>query len=306
MANDMTAPIALFVYNRPDHTQKTIEALQKNDLANESDIYIFSDAAKSSDVNIQVQQVRNYISTVAGFKSVNIVEREYNWGLAASIINGVTQLCNSHEQVIVLEDDIITSKGFLSFMNTALSLYAKDTRVMHISGYMFHVNEPDELPETFFYRVPSCWGWATWKRAWDHFEADPIKLLDQIDITKKKYDFDIENSYPYREMLSRQASGKLNSWAIRWYASVFVNFGLCLHPKKSFTNNIGLDGSGTHCGTDNTYEIIDLKIHFTHFPRECIKENSLALQKIKQFNNDNVPSLYQRIVRKILKIISKF
>ena len=150
--------------------------------------------------------------------------------------------------------------------------------------------------------MPSCWGWATWKRAWEHFEPDATNLLDRINTSKKNYDFDIENSYAYSEMLQMQASGKLNSWAIRWYASVFLNNGLCLHPNKSFTNNIGMDGSGTHCGTSNSYEILDLKEDSSINAKLNLEENQIALQKIKNFNKSKLPHVYRRFVRKILKI----
>lgn len=305
MPIDSLAPIILFVYNRPWHTRQTIEALQKNKLADQSDLIIYSDAEKNAQDCLQVNEVRNYLKTVSGFKSVSIIERDHNWGLAASIIDGVTQLCNSHDQVIVLEDDIITSKGFLNYMNNALSLYAEDEKVMHISGYMFQVEEPYELPETFFYRVPSCWGWATWKRSWEHFEPDAANLFERINMSKKNYDFDIENSYAYSEMLQMQASGKLNSWAIRWYASVFLNNGLCLHPNKSFTNNIGMDGSGTHCGTSNSYEILDLKEDSSINAKLKLEENQIALQKIKNFNKSKLPHFYRRFVRKIIKTTQK-
>ncbi|HCC80512.1 MULTISPECIES: glycosyltransferase family 2 protein [unclassified Methylophaga] len=301
----MTAPIALFVYNRPEHTKKTIEALQKNDLANESNLYIFSDAAKHQEATVQVQAVREYIASINGFKSVTIINRNCNLGLADSIVDGVTKLCNSDGKAIILEDDIVTSKGFLRFMNNALNLYADDEKVMHISGYMFGIDKPEEIPETFFYRVPSCWGWATWKRAWEDFEPDAANLLDRLNLSKKKYDFDIENTYDYSEMLQMQASGKLNSWAIRWYASVFLNNGLCLHPNKSFTNNIGLDGSGTNCGTSNSYEISDLKEDFSINAKLKLDENQMALQKIKNFNKSKLPHFYRRFVRKILKIAQK-
>lgn len=301
----MTAPIALFVYNRLEHTKKTVEALKQNDLASESDLYVFSDAAKSSETTAKVQAVREYISNINGFRSVTIINRDHNLGLAASIIDGVTQLCNSFGRVIVLEDDIITSRGFLRFMNDALKLYADDKKIMHISGYMFNVDKPDEIPDSFFYRVPSCWGWATWKRAWDHFEVEAKDMLGKIKIAKRNYDFDIENTYAYSEMLKMQASGKINSWAIRWYGTIFLNEGLCLHPNRSFTNNIGMDGSGTHCGTNNAYEIMNLRHSSMFVTKLKFEENRIALQKIKHFNKSNMPPLYRRVANKTLKTVKK-
>ena len=167
----LLAPIILFVYNRLRHTHITVEALQDNELANKSQLIIYSDGAqKPSDEN-SVKKVRQYIHSINGFKDIQIIEREKNWGLANSIIKGVTDVLKNENKVIVLEDDIVTSPFFLRFMNQALEVYEDKHKVMHISGYIFPIDKTG-LPETFFYRSPSCWGWATWKRAWTHFERN--------------------------------------------------------------------------------------------------------------------------------------
>ena len=143
------SPIILFVYNRPWHTRKTIEALQKNLLADQSDLVIYSDAPKRNSDEQKVTEVRNLIKTVKGFKNLIINERKENYGLARSIITGVTETIDKYGRVIVLEDDIITSKYFLKYMNEALEIHKSEDRVMHISGYMYPI-DPLGLPETFF------------------------------------------------------------------------------------------------------------------------------------------------------------
>src|SRR5689334_19947926 len=114
------APITLFVYNRPEHTRRTVEALLKNELAAESDLFIFSDAPKKPESDESVRMVRDYIHAITGFKSVTIIERDRNWGLADSIIDGVTSVVNQYGRIIVLEDDLVVSAHFLEYMNTAL------------------------------------------------------------------------------------------------------------------------------------------------------------------------------------------
>ena len=156
------APIVLFVYNRPEHTRKTVKALQDNDLTDESILYIFSDAAKNDDEVENVEKVREYIRTISGFKQIIIIEREKNYGLANSIISGVTEIVNKYGKIIVLEDDLVTSKYFLSFMNDALEIYKDENKVICIHGYIYPIKS--ELPETFFIKGADCWGWATWKR----------------------------------------------------------------------------------------------------------------------------------------------
>lgn len=244
----LLAPIVLFVYNRLDHTVQTIKALQKNKLADESDLFIYSDAAKS-EVDIEkVDEVRKFINSIAGFKNISIIERDENFGLANSIIDGVTNIVNKYGKIIVLEDDIITSPLFLEYINNVLDVYENEDDVSSVSGYMF----PIEFPQNEFYFLPmiSSWGWGTWKKSWDIFEPNGQKLLKIIQDRGEKKAFNLDNTYPYLKMLKNQIKGKNNSWAIRWNASLFVSKKLSVWPSKSLVDNIGFDGSGTHCNID--------------------------------------------------------
>lgn len=244
------APIVLFVYNRLWHTEKAVEALQKNILASDSDLIIFSDGFKDSQESRGgVLAVRDYLKTVNGFRSVRVVERDRNYGLAKSIIEGASEIINKFGKIIVLEDDMVSSRYFLQYMNEALDLYEGEDKVISIHGYIYPVGK--ELPETFFIRGADCWGWATWKRGWDLFESDGQKLLDELVAKNLTREFDFSGSSQYTQMLRDQIAGKNNSWAIRWYASAFLKNKFTLYPGKSLINNIGLDGSGTHCGSDN-------------------------------------------------------
>jgi GT2 family glycosyltransferase len=177
------APIALFVYNRPDHTRRTISYLQQNLLADESRLYIFCDAAKTDADKPKVEQVRQLVKDVSVFKSVKIILRNHNLGLAESIISGVTQLVYEYGKVIVFEDDLLSSPYTLQYFNDALTKYANQEQVMHIGAYMYNLHDK-KLPETFFYRAATSWGWATWARAWKNFEPDVDKLIAQFDMLK--------------------------------------------------------------------------------------------------------------------------
>jgi hypothetical protein len=240
------APIVLFVFNRLHHTKKTIEALKKNQLASESELYIYSDEAKTNQDIHRVKSVRDYIKTVTGFKKIIIVNREYNWGLADSIIDGVTQIVNQYGRVIVLEDDLVTSQYFLKFMNDALEMYSENEEVISIHGYFYPIEGMVDVPETFFIKGADCWGWATWKRGWDLLELDSQKLLKEIDTKGLHEKANFNNTYNYIGMLRDQIKGKNNSWAIRWYLSALLKDKLTLYPKISFVRNIGNEGSGTH------------------------------------------------------------
>jgi hypothetical protein len=297
------APIALFVYNRPEHTRRTIAHLQKNVLADESRLFIFSDAAKTDADAAKVDQVRELIKDVAGFKSVKVVERKQNMGLANSIISGVTQLVNEYGKVIVFEDDLLSSPYTLQYFNDALDKYAAAEKVMHICAYMYNL-KADNLSETFFYRAAGSWGWATWARAWKNFEPDIDQLIAQFD-KEKISRFSIEHNMNFWRQVQEFKAGKNNSWAIRWYASIFLKGGLALNPAKSLINNIGNDGSGVHSNPESMYQVHISQKPVTHFP-DKIEEDPKAYAAIKNFLKNRKGTLLQRGVRYLVKLKVKY
>jgi hypothetical protein len=297
------APIALFVYNRPEHTRRTISYLQKNLLADESRLFIFSDAPKTDDDKAKVEQVRNFIKDVSGFKSVKIIERKENLGLANSIISGVTQLVAEYGKIIVFEDDLLSSPHTLEYFNEGLNRYAKEEKVMHIGAYMYELADK-KLPETFFWRAATSWGWATWGRAWNHFEDDVDVLLNQFD--KQKTDqFSINGTMNFWKQLTGFKAGKNDSWAIRWYASIFLKGGLTLNPSTSLIQNIGNDGSGTHSNKEDMYQVRIGRAAIKQFPTE-IKENPQAYAAIKNFLKNRKGTLLQRGVRFVAQLRVKY
>lgn len=248
------APIVLFTYCRPWHTQQTVEALLRNKEAAYSDLYIYSDAPKNDSARSGVVETRRYIRSITGFKSINIIERERNWGLANSLIDGITHIVGEYGRVIVVEDDIVTSPYFLRYMNEGLELYKDEEQVACIHGYMYPSTK--KLPEMFFIKGADCWGWATWKRAWDVFNSDAQVLLNEINKRKLQREFNFNYTYPYTDMLKAQIRGEVDSWAIRWYASAFLNNMYTLYPGQSMVVQIGMDGvEATHCTRNNCYEV---------------------------------------------------
>lgn len=247
------APIVLFTYSRADHTRKAVESLLKNEDTKDSDLFIFSDGPKTEEKRVAVEECRKYIHTISGFKSITIVEREKNWGLANSLIAGITEVVNKFGRVIVVEDDLIVSPYFLRYMNEALEKYKDEERVASISAFLNPVE--GDIPETFFLRYFACWGWATWKRAWDLLNTDARDLLRQL--RWKKNDFNIGGAGSFYEMLYCQKVGLIDSWAVRFYASCFLKDKLHLFPGKTLVVQTGIDGSGTHCTIcDTTYSSI--------------------------------------------------
>ena len=245
------APILLFVYNRPEHTRRCIESLLKNSLSSESELFIYADDAKDSTQQETVNEVRSYIRTIQGFKQITLVERSENWGLARNIIDGVTTQVNRYGKVIVLEDDLVVAPYFLQFMNDALEVYKDEPKVGHIQACDF--TQDPSLPDTFLIKWTGSWGWATWDRAWKHFNPNGKELLQELEERKLTRIFDFNGKYGFTRMLRRQIEGKNNSWAIRWNASLFLKDILSLNVGRSLVQNEGFDGSGTNCGGGGLY-----------------------------------------------------
>ena len=301
------APIVLFTYNRLDHTKKTIEALQGNIYAKESSLFIYSDAPKTEKDAVSVQGVRDYLQTVDGFRAVRIIMREENWGLARNIMDGVTQIVNEYGKIIVLEDDIVTSKYFLKYMNDALVLYKDFPQVMSISGYMYPI-EKENLPETFFMHAGYCWGWATWRESWSFFKRDPKDLIQEF--TKDDiYHFNLEGAADFWQQVVDNALGKLYTWAVFWDAAIFQNQGLTLAPRDSLTLNVGMDGTGEHCGVTDLYRVVINQKPIQFFPLE-IQEFPLARERNHLFFKMQKPSFIRRLARKgksgIKKVFARF
>jgi hypothetical protein len=244
------APIVLFTYNRTWHLMQTVSALLKNSLASESELFIFSDGPKNENDGPKVDEVRKYIKTIKGFKRIEIIERDKNWGLANNIIDGITKVVNQYGKVVILEDDLVTSPYFLNFMNDGLNIYGEEEKVISVHGYVYPIKG---LPEIFFLRGADCWGWATWKRGWDLFEKDGKKLLDELEKRKLTKLFDFNGAYPYTKMLKDQVEGKVDSWAIRWYASAFIQEKLTLYPGISLVKHIG--DLGTHVKDSSLFDV---------------------------------------------------
>lgn len=297
------APVLLFVFARPIHTRQTLEFLAANELASETDLIVYSDAARNDNQVASVNEVRRLVRSVQGFHSVTVIERQTNYGLARNIIEGVGEVCQRYGRVIVLEDDLVTSPAFLTFMNQALDRYHNDNKVWHISGWNYPI-ETGDLNDAFFLRIMNCWGWATWADRWRHFEKDTEKLTADFDEDMIRK-FDLENSGVFWSQVLSNQKGIINTWAIYWYATIFKNNGLCLNPALSYVDNIGLDGSGTHGSQERIAYTTKLnnnkKINFS----TNISESKTGINRIIRFYKDIKPTLASRIKRKISSLLKK-
>ncbi|MBA9016755.1 hypothetical protein B0H68_003521 [Clostridium beijerinckii] len=249
------APIVMFTFNRLEHTKKTIEALKKNNFAKESEIFIFSDGPRNEQEKLKVNEVRKFINNIDGFKNVTLSESEVNKGLANSVINGVTKIINEYGKIIVLEDDLVTSKYFLEYMNKALNLYKSRKDIWSISGYTPNIEIQREYKdEVYLIKRGASWGWATWKDRWKLNDWD---VNDYVEFKKNKKmvrEFNLSGS-DMAPMLNDQMEGRINSWAIRWGYNQFRQNMWTVYPVKAFIKNIGTDLSGTHSAMTNKYDV---------------------------------------------------
>ena len=297
---NMPAPVILFAYNRPAHIRRCIESLLANSEAALSDLFIYSDGAKGESDGESVKAVREFLRTVSGFKSVNLIERERNFGLSANVIDAVTRIVNEYGNVIVVEDDLTVSPHFLEFMNDALEIYRDIPQVGHIQACDFTGSK--KLPDTFLIKWTGSWGWATWARAWQLFNPDGKQLLQELEEKKLTRSFDFNGAYGFTKMLRNQIEGKNDSWAIRWNASLFLRGILSLNAGRSLIMNNGFDGSGTNCGAEELYKSKLYMGRLPVVPISPIVENEDARAVIKDYYR-RTNSFQAKALRRIKRLL---
>lgn len=292
------APIVMFTYCRLENTCETVEHLLRNEEAKKSDLIIYSDAPNNEKAFDGVRNTREYIHSISGFKSIKIIEREKNMGLANSIVDGVTSVVNQYGRVIVLEDDLSVSPYFLKYMNEGLDRYENRDDIVSIHGYIYPVKS--KLPEVFLIKGADCWGWATWKRGWDIFSFNAKSLYEQIIASHREKEFDFNYSYPYMDMLKRQIDGSAGSWAVCWYASAFLKNKYTVYPGQSLVQLNDIEGLGsTHGSTPKSY-LVDVKktpIDWNggEVSEECI-QGRIAFQRFFNSQSNWKGKLYGRLV----------
>jgi hypothetical protein len=301
------APVVLFVYNRPDHTRRTLEALSVNTLAHRSRLTVFCDGPKDSATDEEkrrIDQVRALVSSRNWCAETVVHEREKNLGLARSIRAGIDHVLAQHDRVIVLEDDIQTSPGFLAYMNDALDAYKHDERVMHIAAYLPRTSYQVMVPESFLSIHMSCWGWGTWRRAWAQARWDPAELLREIvESEGGRRRFDLGGTAKFSYHLEANVTGQLHTWAVLWAASIYLADGLCLLPGRSLVQNIGADGTGVHFVGETTLYDVE-PADSIRVKRRRIRESQRGALYLRSFFKHGQNSSFSKRVRLGLRAIA--
>lgn len=251
------APIILFVYNRPWHTEQTLEALARNELANSSILYIYADGPKPQATIEELEKIKStrlVLNKKQWCKEVNVIIAEVNKGLAQSVIAGTTEILNRYGKVITIEDDVIVSRYYLEFMNNALIRFELENKIWMVSGYNFPVKQFSRKNSSFFLPVATCQAWGTWQRAWNLFDTQAQGYEQLKNSPKLRHQFNHDGGYDHAGLLETQMeTDNVSSWAVRFWWSLFIKKGLILFPDRTLIRNIGWDGSGTHSGGTNPY-----------------------------------------------------
>lgn len=268
------SPICLFTFNRLAETKRTIKALKSNYLSSESELYIFSDGAKNSQDIDKVKDVREYLKTIRGFKRIHLYESNYNKGLASSIIFGVTKVLKKYNSVIVLEDDLITSKNFLDFMNKALDYYEKEPKIQSISGYALDLGLNNSYNQIYFHQRAHSWGWATWKNRWNPEIFKKEEKIRAMNSKKEIQSFGENCGKDIKNMLSQSLNGKIDSWFVWWALNQHQNKAFTVYPILSKTINGGFSKESTHCKGIDVFSINFDETNTREFKFEHPSENA--------------------------------
>ena len=297
------APLILFVYNRLSKLKLVINSLKENPEAINSELYIYSDGFKDQSDFEKVKGVRNYLKEISGFKKISITYLDTNVGLASNIINGVTNVLSKNDYVIVLEDDIVVEKNFLNYMNNSLKFYMNQNEVAHISSYMYPIDHKKyNLPDFFFLNLATCWGWATYARSWKYLETDIDKIINEFTPDSIK-NFNLDNSYPFFDQLLLNKRGKIRTWAIFWYATLYKKKLYSLHPKKTCSHNIGNDSSGINSPNTKIFDNTETSLISSNFSLD-IKYSAEAKNALVNYFNSNKASLIRRVLNKFINSIN--
>lgn len=306
------APIVLFVYNRPWHTRQTVEALLRNELAEESALYVYADGPKlgaSEEQLKNIRETREYVRQITGFKEIHVEEADENKGLANSIISGVSKVINQYGKVIVVEDDLVTHKYFLRFINDALQVYENDWRLFMVTGCGVNIRLPRQYQRSvYIVHRSGSWGWGTWKNRWDVADWD-VSGFESLRNNPKEIARFNRGGDDMMPMLQAQMEGKIDSWAIRWDYCMYKNDAYCLRPVETLVNNLGFDGTGVHCDVINTDDLLAPQYHYLRYRihlQKNIKANPQVEKAFWDFNSGNwteeVP-FAKRIKRRIKRVL---
>ncbi|NQV41136.1 MAG: hypothetical protein HQ506_02175 [Candidatus Marinimicrobia bacterium] len=276
--------VIVIAFNRPIHTQRVIESLQKEGVKS---FTVFIDGTMDEDVQKKQAEIIQYLSTI-DWADFEIVHRKVDLGLAKSIVLSVSDTLRTYDSVVVLEDDCIVRPGFVKYFETALNEYERDQSVGAICGYSYPIIQMDpDKPDYFLASRFTPWGWATWKNRWQNYTISLTSLRDQAKSKQINISDFGEDLMLYLED-STYLSHKQEIWSLNWILTLIINRQLVLYPKISLIDNIGFDGTGVHSEATKVFDNNSLGVHETDIKKLTSAEYDDATNLIiKKFLESN-------------------
>lgn len=247
----MNIGIIVFAYNRSRHLEKVLDGLRRNEGI--SKLYIFQDGLKCEQHRDEWKKTQQVIQKV-DWCEVIYTQSPYNKGLAKSIVDGIDAVFIENDAVIVLEDDCVPAANFISYMVQCFNQYVEQKKVYSVSGYGWPIELPEDKYDVYGCGRISSWGWGTWKDRWEQYNIDN-EIITRLKEDKEKSRYLATWGNDCETMLLDRINGRNNSWAVYWALNVIENGGTCINPYRSLINNIGMDGTGVHCGTTQKFQV---------------------------------------------------
>lgn len=268
------------IFNRPDTTRQVFETIRA---AKPGKLLVIADGPRPNKPGEaeKCAAARAIIDEVDWDCDVQKNFSETNMGTCPRVSSGITWAFELVDKAIILEDDCVASPSFFQYCEELLDRYENDERVMMVSGGNHLFGHAEATDSYYFSRYPHIWGWATWRRAWAHYDVEMTrwpeirdrKLFDQYfpKLTERYHWEGIFEYVVYR--------GRVDTWAWRWFYSIWANSGLCATPVRNLVRNVGFDADATHTNAkwDRIYaalEAEELDLPLTH-PAAVIASSDL-------------------------------
>lgn len=247
MIQPCKTPVTYIVYNRPDKTKQSFQAIRR---ARPTRLFIVADGPKDGADRLKVDETRAVVGHIDWDCEVTRIYSDTNMGCAHRVSSGITQVLSLVDRSIILEDDIIASDGFFTFQERMLERYKDDDRAMMVTGWNSFIEYPVEGYDGFFSKSSAIWGWGTWSRAWTHYRFDPLVRgeADAAEI-RRQLELYMDNPFWVRyhlQCMDAKIWTKLDTWDYQWALAVYSNHGYCITPNKTLCLNIGFDSQATN------------------------------------------------------------
>ena len=298
----MKTPVAFLIFNRPNTTARVFAAIRQ---AQPPQLFVIADGARSDRAGeaAKCAAARAVIDEVDWECEVFTNYSDVNLGCKVRVASGLDWVFERVETAIILEDDCLPDPSFFLFCEKLLERYREDERIMVISGDNFQFGQQRTAYSYYFSRFNHCWGWASWRRAWQHFDVK-MKLWEQV---KQERWLELILEEPraaqyWHKVFQAAYDEQVNTWAYRWTLACWLQSGLTIIPRTNLVSNIGFGADGTHTTVKSPFA--ELPVTAIDFPLQhppFVVRHALA-DRFTQNTNFSRP-LIKRLLNKAHKIL---